>query len=54
MSSQIKIQKEKSKNIGFKIKNIDGILNVPERPIIPYIEGDGIGPDVIKATKRVW
>ncbi len=23
--------------------NIDGTINVPERPIIPYIEGDGIG-----------
>jgi isocitrate dehydrogenase len=53
MSSQIKMQNEKSKNDGSKIINIDGILNVPERPIIPYIEGDGIGPDVIKATKRV-
>ncbi len=53
MSSQIQMQNEKSKDIGNKITNIDGILNVPEKPIIPYIEGDGIGPDVIKATKRV-
>jgi len=26
--------------------NLDGTINVPERPIIPYIEGDGIGIDV--------
>jgi len=26
--------------------NVDGTINVPERPIIPYLEGDGIGIDV--------
>ena len=26
--------------------NPDGTINVPERPIIPYITGDGIGVDV--------
>lgn len=32
---------------GSKISvNADGSLNVPDRPIIPYIEGDGIGVDV--------
>ncbi len=31
----------------------DGILNVPDHPIIPFIEGDGIGPDVWTASKRV-
>ena len=30
-----------------------GRLQVPERPIIPYIEGDGIGPDIWSATQRV-
>jgi isocitrate dehydrogenase len=33
------------------IKN--GVLNVPDKPVIPYIEGDGIGPDVWKASQRV-
>lgn len=34
-------------NDGFKIStNSDGSLSVPDRPIIPYIEGDGIGVDV--------
>ena len=31
----------------------NGGLQVPERPIIPYIEGDGIGPDIWSATQRV-
>jgi isocitrate dehydrogenase len=32
----------------------DGRLAVPERPVIPYIEGDGIGPDVTLAAMMVW
>lgn len=32
----------------------DGRLNVPENPIIPFIEGDGIGPDVWRAARRVF
>lgn len=28
-------------------------LSVPDNPIIPFIEGDGIGSDVMKAAKRV-
>lgn len=31
----------------------NGTLNVPQRPIIPYIEGDGIGPDIWAAASRV-
>jgi isocitrate dehydrogenase len=31
----------------------DGKLQVPECPIIPFIEGDGIGPDVWRASKLV-
>lgn len=31
----------------------DGKLNVPDYPIIPFIEGDGIGPDVWSASKMV-
>ncbi len=34
-------------------KNNDGTLNIPDHPIIPYIEGDGIGPDIWKATRIV-
>ena len=31
----------------------NGKLTVPDHPIIPFIEGDGIGPDIWWATKRV-
>jgi isocitrate dehydrogenase len=31
-----------------------GSLTVPDRPIIPYIEGDGVGPDIWKASVRVF
>ncbi len=31
----------------------NGQLNVPDNPIIPFIEGDGIGPDVWSASKKV-
>jgi len=30
-----------------------GKLNVPDQPIIPVIEGDGIGRDIMRATRRV-
>ena len=34
---------------------IDGNgLNVPDQPIIPFIEGDGIGPDIWAAAVRVF
>ncbi len=32
----------------------DGSLIVPDVPIIPYIEGDGVGPDIWKASVRVF
>jgi isocitrate dehydrogenase len=32
----------------------DGSLHVPEVPIIPYIEGDGVGPDIWRASVRVF
>lgn len=28
-------------------------LQVPDKPIIPFIEGDGSGPDIWRATERV-
>ncbi len=31
----------------------DGKLNVPDQPIIPFIEGDGTGPDIWRASVRV-
>ncbi len=38
---------------GQEIKWQDGQLVVPERPIVPFIEGDGIGPDIWSATRKV-
>jgi isocitrate dehydrogenase len=39
---------------GEKITISSGILNVPDNPIIPFIEGDGIGPDIWTASVRVF
>lgn len=38
---------------GQKISISGGKLNVPNRPILPFIEGDGTGPDIWRATKRI-
>ncbi|GAB4446913.1 MAG: NADP-dependent isocitrate dehydrogenase [Chloroflexi bacterium OHK40] len=32
----------------------DGKLQVPDRPIIPFVEGDGTGPDIWRASVRVF
>ena len=37
-----------------KIKIVNGKLTVPENPIIPFIEGDGTGPDIWRASVRVF
>lgn len=36
-----------------KVRIIDGKLHIPDEPIIPYIEGDGTGPDIWAATRLV-
>jgi isocitrate dehydrogenase len=38
---------------GSKITIDNGVLNVPNNPIIPFIEGDGIGADIWAAAVRV-
>jgi isocitrate dehydrogenase len=38
---------------GAKISLVNGKLNVPDRPIIPFIEGDGTGRDIWRASVRV-
>ena len=35
-------------------RNESGELSVPDHPIIPFIEGDGIGPDIWAASVRVF
>jgi isocitrate dehydrogenase len=37
-----------------KITMQGGKLCVPENPIVPFIEGDGIGPDITAAAMTVW
>ena len=39
---------------GEKTSFIKGQLNVPNNPIIPFIEGDGIGPDIWYASQKVF
>ena len=40
--------------IGEKITIENGILKVPDFPVIPFIEGDGTGPDIWAASVRVF
>ncbi len=39
---------------GEKITIREGRLHVPDQPIVGYVEGDGIGPDITKACLRIW
>ena len=39
---------------GRAISIAGGKLNVPDLPIIPFIEGDGTGPDIWRASQRVF
>ncbi|MGA3243286.1 MAG: NADP-dependent isocitrate dehydrogenase [Bacteroidota bacterium] len=39
---------------GQKITVVNGKLNVPDHPVIPFIEGDGTGPDIWRASQRVF
>jgi len=39
---------------GEKIRLTNGSLDIPNNPIIPFIEGDGIGPDIWKASQMVF
>jgi len=39
---------------GEKITASNGKLNIPDNPILMFIEGDGIGYDIMTASKRIW
>ena len=39
---------------GQTITYLDGGFVIPDRPVIPYIEGDGTGRDIWKASQRVF
>jgi len=49
----MEFEKIKKPDKGTRIEFVDGVLEVPDDPIIPLIEGDGIGPDVVRTAKRV-
>ena len=48
------MSKVKIPNNGSAISMVDNVLNVPNNPIIPFIEGDGIGPDIWAASQKVF
>src|SRR5262245_1373009 len=39
---------------GQKVTFTNGRMNVPDNPILLFIEGDGIGYDIMTASKRIW
>ena len=39
---------------GEKVTVRQGKLHVPDHPILAFIEGDGIGPDIMTASRRIW
>lgn len=49
----MEFDKIKKPDFGSRITIVDGKLSVPDTPIIPFIEGDGIGIDIWPATRAV-
>jgi isocitrate dehydrogenase len=45
---------EAKTHTGESIRSVDGKLKVPDHPIIPFIEGDGTGPDIWRASQMVF
>lgn len=50
----VKFDKLEIPKEGEKIEIKGDKLRIPDFPIIPNIEGDGIGPDIMRASRRVW
>ncbi|MCM8786747.1 MAG: isocitrate dehydrogenase (NADP(+)) [Candidatus Omnitrophica bacterium] len=50
----MKFKKIKIPHTGQKIEIENNKLSIPSKPIIPFIEGDGIGADITKAALKVW
>src|SRR3984885_9111861 len=53
MSTAMAVQNGSAPAEGAKMTISDGRLVVPDNPIIPFIEGDGTGPDIWRASARV-
>lgn len=51
MSQYVKLKKPAH---GEDITFVNGALNVPDHPVIPYVEGDGTGPDIWHASQQVF
>ncbi|MEW6179452.1 MAG: NADP-dependent isocitrate dehydrogenase [Chloroflexota bacterium] len=43
-----------SNSSGEKIRMVEGRLVVPDQPVIPFVEGDGTGRDIWRASRRVF
>src|SRR5687768_3858247 len=39
---------------GERITMAGGVLTVPDHPVVPFIEGDGTGPDIWRASQLVF
>src|SRR5512135_646783 len=39
---------------GEKVSIVGGKLSVPDHPILPFVEGDGTGRDIWRASRRVF
>lgn len=48
------LEKFQAPTSGEPITQHDGNLHVPDHPILPFIEGDGTGPDIWRASQRVF
>ncbi|MGK5084749.1 NADP-dependent isocitrate dehydrogenase [Bdellovibrionota bacterium FG-1] len=53
MTDQPQYKTLKAPQSGERITIKNGVLTVPSHPVIPFIEGDGIGPDIWRASKNV-
>nr|WP_275086382.1 NADP-dependent isocitrate dehydrogenase [Staphylococcus intermedius] len=53
INKSLKFQNSEVLNMSEKIVKTDSGLQVPNQPIVPFIIGDGIGPDIWKAASRV-
>jgi isocitrate dehydrogenase len=53
MTTEFKVTQVPRTGQGISLRS-SGALHVPDQPIIPFIEGDGTGPDIWRAAQRVF
>jgi isocitrate dehydrogenase len=54
MVAAMSYQKIQIPETGERIQLVDGELRVPDHPVLTFIEGDGTGPDIWAASRRVF